>query len=52
MMPETVEPEKLMEDWRVLLMVKMIEIMQENDTGFVPVVAPFRMEPADRMIVP
>ena len=27
MMPESIEPEKMMEDWRIMLMVRMIELM-------------------------
>ena len=52
MMPEPMEPEEMMEDWRIMLMVRMIEIMQEHDTSFIPIVVPFRQEPADKMTVP
>ena len=41
MMPESKEPKEMMEDWIVMLMVRMIEMMQENDTSFVPIVTPF-----------
>ena len=49
MMPEMLEPEAMMEDWRVMLAVRMVEMMQENDTSFVPLIVPFLQEPADRM---
>lgn len=40
MMPEQIDPMAMMKDWRVMLMVRMIEIMQETDTSFIPVVTP------------
>ena len=42
----------MMDDWRVMLAVRMVEMMQENDTSFVPLIVPFLQEPADRMMVP
>ena len=52
MMPEQKEPAEMQEDWRIMLMVRLIEIMQESDTSFIPIVTPFTQEPADKMIVP
>ena len=33
-------------------MVRMVEMMQERQTGFVPIIAPHTQEPANRMLVP
>ena len=52
MMPDQIEPKEMMEDWKVMLMVRMIEMMQENDTSFIPIVTPLIQEPADKMFVP
>ena len=35
-----------------MLMVRMIEMIQEHDTSFVPLIVPFLQEPADKMVVP
>lgn len=52
MTPEDVSPQDMAKDWRIMLMVRMIEIIQEHSTGFVPIVTPFKQEPENRMIVP
>ena len=36
MMPKMLEPEEMMKDWRVMLMVRITELIQENRTGFIP----------------
>ena len=51
MMPEMVEPDKLLEDWRVMLSIGMIELMQENDTSFVPLIVPFE-QPEEHILLP
>ena len=48
-MPELLAPEEMMEDWRVGLAVRIVELMQENDTSFVPIIAPLKQAPEDRM---
>lgn len=52
MMPKMLEPEEMMKDWKVMLMVRITELIQERRTGFVPLLTPFIQEPADKMLVP
>ena len=53
MMPEMIAPEDMEEDWRYMLAVGVLELIQENDdTSFVPIIAPFKQEPEDLMLVP
>jgi len=40
------------EDWQVMMAYRILEIMQENTTGFIPLIVPFIQEPADEMMVP
>lgn len=35
-----------------MLMVRMVEMIQEHDTSFVPLIVPFLQEPEEKMIVP
>ena len=51
MMPEMIETDKMVDDWRIMLSVGMIELMQENDTSFVPIVVPFE-QPEDHILMP
>jgi|Transcript_10855 hypothetical protein len=41
MIPEHRKPEEMQHDWQVMLMVRMIEMIQEQQTGFVPFITPF-----------
>ena len=52
MTPEQQTTEEMTSDWRFMLMVKVIEMIQENDTSFVPILTPHKMEPEDKMLVP
>ena len=51
-MPEMLEPEEMMKDWKVMLMARVTEMIQENQTSFIPIVTPFIQEPANKMLVP
>ena len=52
MVPEPLSPDEMEADWRVMLMVRMIEMMQENDTSFVPILVPFEQNAENKMLVP
>lgn len=41
MIPDAMSPEEMQKDWRVMLMVRMIEMIQEHETSFVPLIVPF-----------
>ena len=51
MIPEQLSPEEMEKDWRIMLMVSIIELIQERQTGFVPFIVPHKQEPADRLLV-
>jgi len=53
MIPEMMEPTEMQKDWRMMLMVRLVELIQEKRFSFfVPILSPFTQEPADRMLVP
>ena len=52
MTPTWTSAEELQEDWRFMLMIQVMAILQEVDTGFVPILTPHKQEPADQMLVP
>ena len=46
------EPEDLAQDWRQYIMIRMMEIIQEQQTGFIPIITAHTQEPADEQLLP
>jgi hypothetical protein len=39
MVPEHIKHEDMVSDWKMMMMVSIIEMMQEHETGFIPITA-------------
>ena len=52
MIPEQSDKQDMIKDWRLMLMFRMIKMMQEQHTGFIPLIAPFLQTTPGGMQVP
>lgn len=50
--PKTQNQDEMNSDWRVLLAVEYIHIMQEHETNFVPVIVSYDSDREEKMLVP